>query len=269
MNLVDTHLHLCNIIDRGVPLKQIIEKALSIGVCGMVNISTNIDEVCQSNLFKEECNKYKRLKLWHAAAHTPSMVAQDSAVESMVELMKRLGPSMFDAIGETGLDVRFFDGDGYKKQVDAFRLFLGLAKRWGKPAIVHCYDAFKEVISVIDEEEMVTPYGSGVCHCFSGGQEDLFAFIDRGWFISISGMITFKNAHKLRAAIKSMPIDFLVVETDSPYLSPEPYRGKTNQPAYIIETIRVLSSVFNLDIDQLQEILYINSQKLLGFSQQI
>lgn len=135
------------------------------------------------------------------------------------------------AIGEAGLDHHYEHSPG-PDQADAFRAQIGLAHELDRALVIHTREAWAETFAILDAEG--TPRRS-VFHCFTGGPDEATACVDRGAYVSFSGIVTFKNAADVRAAAAIVPVDRMLVETDSPYLAPVPHRGRTNEPAWVVE----------------------------------
>jgi TatD DNase family protein len=152
------------------------------------------------------------------------------------------------ALGETGLDY-FYSQEHKKIQQDSFALHLSVASELNKPVIVHTRGARKDTIDIISE------YGdknaSGVMHCFTESWEMAKQSLDLNFYISISGIVTFKNAQELRDVVKKIPLDRLLIETDSPYLAPIPYRGESNRPQWVTEVCRVCADIKGLSFEEL------------------
>jgi TatD DNase family protein len=152
------------------------------------------------------------------------------------------------ALGETGLD--YYYSQEYKKiQQDSFALHLTVAGELSKPVIVHTRDARKDTIDIIAEHG--DRDASGVMHCFTENWEMAKQALDLNFYISISGIVTFKNAEELRDVVKKIPLDRLLIETDSPYLAPIPYRGKSNRPQWVTEVCRVCAEIKGLSYEEL------------------
>jgi TatD DNase family protein len=152
------------------------------------------------------------------------------------------------AIGETGLDYYRLTGD-LEWQRERFRVHIRAACVTGKPLIIHTRSAAADTLRVLREEgaEQV----GGVFHCFTESAEVARAALDLGFHISFSGIVTFKNAIELKAVAQTVPLDRLLVETDSPYLAPVPYRGKTNQPAYVLHVAEEIARLRDMPLDAL------------------
>jgi TatD DNase family protein len=161
-------------------------------------------------------------------------------------------------IGETGLDY-YYGHSPKEKQQETFREFLRMARALNLPAIIHTRDAEDDTIAILREEH--AEECGGVIHCFTGTQKLAQAALELGFFISFSGVLTFKNADPLRAVARQVPRDRVLVETDCPYLTPVPYRGKRNEPAFIVETARTLSVLWGTSIDEVKETTGLNAER--------
>ena len=163
------------------------------------------------------------------------------------------------AIGETGLDY-FYSEDSAEVQKQSFRQHLQLAAELEKPVIVHTRNAQQDTLRLISE------YGDckhgGVLHCFTEGWEMAREAIEMNYFISFSGILTFKNADALRQVAKKVPLDRLLIETDSPYLAPVPFRGKSNEPQYVVEVAQCLAELRGLSLEQIAAITSDNFKQL-------
>ncbi len=163
------------------------------------------------------------------------------------------------AIGETGLDY-FRQRSGAESQKTALRRHLAIARETKKPVIIHCRDAFADIAPILKEE--LDPSIGGVMHCFSEGPAEAEAALQLGMHISFAGNATYPKAQNLRDAAKLVPSERLLIETDCPYLAPQPMRGKRNEPSYMIETAKVLAGVRGVTLEDLARVTYINFQKL-------
>jgi TatD DNase family protein len=164
-------------------------------------------------------------------------------------------------VGETGLD-RFRTGaDGRAVQEESFRRHIDMAKRHGKPLMIHDREAHDDVVRVLDEEG--SP-GAVVFHCFSGGPDLARTCAERGWYMSFAGTVTFKNAEPLREALRVAPADLMLVETDAPFLAPTPYRGRPNASFLIPLTVRAMAAVRGDDVDALARAIEANGTRVFG-----
>jgi TatD DNase family protein len=168
----------------------------------------------------------------------------DAATEESVDAEKLISLSNHPkvvAYGETGLDF-YYEHSPRAQQERSFRAHLAAARAGKLPVIVHTRDADDDTARILTEE-MEKGAFTGVIHCFSSGQQLADTAVDLGLYISISGIVTFKKADALRDVVKSVPLDRLLVETDSPYLAPVPYRGKTNEPSYVAKTAALVAEL--------------------------
>jgi len=162
------------------------------------------------------------------------------------------------AVGEAGLDF-YYNHSPREIQAVAFRRQCQLAKKLGKPLVVHVRDAHSECIEILTSEGI----RDGMIHCFTGDTENARAYLDLGFHLSISGVVTYKKTEALQAAVQFAPLERLMVETDSPFLAPLPYRGKPNQPAYVAETAKKIAALKERDPDEVALVCAQNSKRLL------
>jgi TatD DNase family protein len=163
------------------------------------------------------------------------------------------------AVGEIGLDYHWNTFEpGVQKQV--FRDQLALAERLNLPVIIHCRDAYDDALDILALHPNVT----GVLHCFTGDALQAKRALSLGYFVGVGGVITYKNAHTVREAIVSVPLDRILLETDSPYLAPQPWRGKRNEPSYLTAVITKLSELYAMSEDDISEITWQNAESLFG-----
>ncbi|QOI11053.1 YchF/TatD family DNA exonuclease [Blochmannia endosymbiont of Colobopsis nipponica] len=165
------------------------------------------------------------------------------------------------AIGETGLDYYHNTKDNKEEQKEAFRQHIRIARKYQKPLIVHTRNSSQDVIDIFLHEEKLGNC-SGVIHCFNESKDVLKLFLDIGFYISFSGIITFNLSKSLRDVIHYIPLDYLLVETDSPYLTPAPYRGQENQPSYTYYVANCLAKLKNMSLEKLSYITTENFYRL-------
>lgn len=166
-------------------------------------------------------------------------------------------------IGETGLDFHY-DHSPRPVQIEAFRRSIALAKASGKPVVVHVREADEACAKVMGDEGI--PPAGGVIHCFTGNWERARAYLDLGLHISIAGVVTFRTADDLREAVRRIPLDRLLIETDCPYLAPVPHRGKRNEPAYVVRTAEKMAELKDLSTSELARVTSENASRLFGLS---
>ncbi len=161
------------------------------------------------------------------------------------------------AIGEIGLDF-YRDLSPRSAQYEAFRAQMQLAQTLNLPVVIHCREAYDEVLSILSE----FPKVKGVLHCFSGTAEHAERGLALGYYLGIGGVVTFKSAESLRQIVRTMPQDRLLLETDAPYLAPHPYRGKRNEPAYIPLIARQVAELWGISLDALSKLTESNAEAL-------
>jgi TatD DNase family protein len=162
-------------------------------------------------------------------------------------------------IGETGLDYHY-DHSPRPTQREKFRWHIALAKRLKKPLVVHVREAHPDCAAILDEEKG----GPGVIHCFTGNWDEAQKYLELGFHISISGVVTFKNSEALRDAVPKVPEDRLLIETDAPFLAPVPHRGKRNEPAFVAEVARKVAELRGVSVDVIAESTASNAVQLFG-----
>ena len=185
--------------------------------------------------------------------------AADEVTEAVLEQYRPLVQAnpKIKAIGEIGLDYHYEDIPR-ELQKKAFRAQMKLAEELNLPVIVHERDAHADAMEILDEFPTVT----GVFHCYSGSAEMARELVKRGWYIGFTGVLTFKNAKKAVEVAKTLPHDRLVLETDCPYMAPEPFRGKRNHPGYLYRMAEQLAQIWDLPVEQVQAITLENGKRL-------
>jgi TatD DNase family protein len=163
-------------------------------------------------------------------------------------------------VGEAGFDL-YYEHSPRDEQETAFRWQVRLASRIDKPLVIHSRDAWDDTFRVLDDEGVPA---RTVFHCFTGGPAEAEAALERGCYLSFSGIVSFKNADELRDAARLAPADRLLVETDSPYLAPEPYRGRTNEPAYVVAVGEALARARGESVDDIAAITRANAARVFG-----
>lgn len=187
----------------------------------------------------------------------PTSVSSDYA-EELEAVEYWLGKRDFYGIGEIGIDL-YWDRTYLKEQQDAFRYQIKLAKVHQLPAVIHVRESFEEVCAIIRDEQDGTL--TGVFHCFSGNEAEAQKIIDLGFLLGIGGVVTFNN-NRLAEVIKKLPLSNLVLETDAPYLTPVPKRGKRNESAYIIYIAQEVAKIYDISVSEVAEITSENARRL-------
>jgi TatD DNase family protein len=235
--LVDSHCHL-DFADFAPEREAVIERARAAGIGTMVTICTRLDEFPAVRAIAEA-----HADIWCSVGVHPHEAA-DYAETTADELATLSAQPRVIGIGETGLDFHY-DHSPRDVQARVFRTHVVAARVSGLPLIIHAREADAEIAHILQEEGAA----AGVLHCFSSGRGLAEAALDLGFYISISGIVTFKNADELRGIVRDVPLDRLLVETDAPYLAPVPYRGKRNEPAFVKEVARQLGAIRGLSTE--------------------
>lgn len=250
--LIDTHCHLD--ADRfDDDRAAMIERARAAGVRRMVTVGC------------DEENSRRALGLaathddvWATVGVHPHEAAQAS--ERFDDVLEGLAASeRCVAIGECGLDY-YYDHSPRERQREVFARQVALARRVQKPLVIHVRDAWSECLDVLHAEGARD--AGGVIHCFSGSLEDAKRSLELGFYLSIPGIVTFKSPGELPDVVRMAPMDRLLVETDSPYLAPAPYRGKRNEPAYVLEVARKVAELRGMALDDVIEQTGANARAL-------
>jgi TatD DNase family protein len=232
--LVDHHCHL-DAPDFAADVDVVVGRAKSAGVGLIVTISMLIGRLGDTLRIAEAYpDVFCSVGTHPHYAHTEL----DVPVEEFVRLAQH--PKIV-AIGEAGLDY-FYDKSPREAQAEGFRKQIAAAQATGLPLVIHARDADQDVAAILEEEMAKKPFAA-VLHCFTSGPELAARALRIGLYVSFSGILTFKRSDALRAIAKSVPLDRLLVETDAPYLAPGKFRGKRNEPAYVVETAKELARV--------------------------
>ncbi len=253
--LFDTHAHL-HFPEFADDLSAVLQRARAAGVKWMLTIGTSVESSRAAvALAGREPDLYAAVGIHpHDASE-----ADDQAFEELQKLAES-SPRVV-AIGEIGLDF-FRHLSPHDVQIEVFRRQLDLARRVKKPVLIHCRDAHAETVEIL-RAEGVREIG-GIMHCFSGDEAVARQCLELGLFISIAGPVTYPNARKLPPVVKMVPADRLVVETDCPFLPPQPYRGKRNEPAYLPITAARMAELKGMPTDELGARMAGNALALFG-----
>ncbi|MCY1519448.1 D-aminoacyl-tRNA deacylase [compost metagenome] len=254
MLLTDTHTHLYYETD---PEKQalLMERCLSNGVerLFLPNVDTAsiamIDELVQ----KYPSNCFAMLGL-----HPCDVKA--GYEDQLAIIQQSLSGRKIYAIGEIGIDL-YWDKSTLSIQQDAFRKQINWAKELGLPIVIHCREAFDEVFELLEEEKDEKLYG--IFHCFTGDLAQAKRAIALGFYLGIGGVVTYKKAG-LDLVLQDIPIQHLVLETDSPYLAPVPFRGKPNESSYLIHIAQKVADIYQLSLEEVAEITTANAKQVFG-----
>jgi TatD DNase family protein len=234
---IDSHAHLTSpqIIDQ---VEELIKRAKREGVDQIINICTD-----RLSLEKGIALAEKHPFIFNVAATTPHDVEKEGASFFPI-VAESAAKKQLIAIGETGLDYHYLHSP---KELQKKYLidYLHLALESHLPIVIHCRDAFNDLFSIADSEYK---RDNLLLHCFTGTLEEAKKALDRGWSISFSGIITFKKSEGLREVLKYVPLDRILVETDTPYLAPQSKRGQINEPAFLPETVAMVAEIKKVDL---------------------
>lgn len=240
--LVDHHCH----IDRhefAHDLDGVVSRAAAAGVGVMVNISTRIRR------FAEVQTVIERYDSVYGSVGTHPHQADEELDIPTSEIVRLSKHPKIVAIGEAGLDY-FYKHATPAAQAEGFRNHIAAARETGLPLEIHTRDADADTIAILEDEHAKGAFPA-VLHCFTGGRDLALRAVDLGLMVSFSGVITFKKSEALRDIAREIPLDRLLVETDAPFLAPDPYRGKLNEPAYVVHTAATLAEVKGISLDDL------------------
>jgi TatD DNase family protein len=233
--LIDSHAHLLHLREALTP-EQALEDARAAGVEAVVNIG---DDVSDNRPGVELAERIPGLKT--TIGRHPHSAGDPIDAAERRELRQLAGHASVVAVGEIGLDYHFTDYHRVpaREQQQVFRQMLGLAQELEKPVVLHTRDAFPDMLAILDD----FPGLSGVFHCFSGNSAFAAEALARGFYISFAGTVTYPTAHGVIGAASIIPLDHMLVETDSPFLPPQSMRGQPNAPRYLVETVERIAKL--------------------------
>ncbi len=240
--LIDSHCHL-NYKGLVEDQANVLDRSRAAGVDLMLNIATR-----ESEWDAVLDTAVRESDVWATVGIHPHEADEHPHVDT-AKLVERAAHPRVVGIGETGLDY-YYDHSDRERQQKSFRSHIAACRETGLPLIVHTRDAEEDTIRILREEMEQGAY-SGVIHCFTASGAFADAAMALGFYISISGIVTFKNARDLQETAAQLPLDRLLVETDSPFLAPVPHRGKPCEPAYVADTARFLASLRGESVEQL------------------
>ena len=252
--LIDTHAHLYS-KEFNNDINQVIERAKSIGINRILLPNIDCESISELNKLIEFDNRFfKRMMGLH-----PCSVGDDYK-EQLLIIKNELTTRECIAVGEIGIDL-YWDKTYQSQQEEVFLEQCQWAIDLNLPVVIHSRESSARIVQLI-----TTHFNNalrGVFHCFVGDEKQALEIINLGFYIGIGGVVTFKNSD-LRSEISNLPIDRILVETDSPYLAPVPFRGKRNESSYIINVVKELSKVFHLSIEEVSEITSKNALQLFN-----
>ena len=258
---VDAHAHI-EIVTNTAPdspeVGEILAQAKSVGVDRVVQVGYS---AAQSQWCVDAAEYWSGTVLAAVALHPNEAPVVKDLTHDLAIIEKLAAHPRVRAIGETGLDYFRTPPELRHRQHESFKWHIDLAKRTKKALVIHDRDSHDDILSIL--QEVGAPKHT-VFHCFSGDVEMAKKCIDRGYVLSFAGTITFKNASELRDAVKLVPIEQLLVETDSPFLTPSPHRGLLNSPAQVATTVRAMAAERGDDLAQLATALGNNAERIFG-----
>jgi TatD DNase family protein len=240
--LIDSHCHL-DFPDFRDTLDEVVGRARAAGIARLVTISTRVRRHPEVLAIAE------RFPDVFCSVGTHPHHAHEEIDVTLEELVAAARHPKVVAIGEAGLDY-YYDRSPRDEQTRVFRTHIEAARQTGLPLVIHTRDADDDTARILDEETGQGTF-TAVLHCFTGGPDLARRAIALGHFISFTGILTFKTSEALRAIAAELPSDRILVETDAPYLAPLPFRGKRNEPAYVVETAKVLAAARGVSFDEI------------------
>src|SRR5579872_7220184 len=255
-SIIDTHCHLA---DRKLDaeLDRVLQRAHDAGIGTIISVGA-ISLIEKDRRTVEIAELYPHI---YAAIGVHPHDAKDCDADRVRALRELAESEKVVAIGETGLDFHYMHSP-VDAQEASLRRHLELASQLELPIVIHCRNAEERGVAIIREVGM--PTRGGVIHCFTGNRDAACEFVSLGFHISFSGIVTFRNARDIQDAAPTIPDDRVMVETDAPYLAPEPYRGKRNEPAFARRTLEVLAKLRGIEADRLATITSDNARRLFG-----
>ena len=255
MHLIDTHTHL-DFSQFDADREDVIRRALEVDVKQMLTIGVDVPTSLNAVRLAEE---YESV---YAAVGIHPHDAETATEEAIAEIEKILGHKKVVAVGEIGLDY-YRDYSPHEVQKEEFRRLLRIAKEHKKPVIVHTREAWGDVMKILKDEW--SPGMRGVMHCFSGDAARAAELIEMGFYISFTGVVTFKNSNAAEV-LADVPIERLLLETDCPYMAPVPHRGKRNEPAYVRFIAQKAAQVKNISVETAAEVTTENATALFNLA---
>lgn len=253
--IVDSHCHL-DFPDFDEERADIVARAVEAGVGKMVTICTKLKNEPQVRKIAEEFQPV------YYAAGTHPMSAADEPMATVKQLVALAQHPKFVGIGETGLDYHY-TADSAEVQKTSLAVHIDAARETGLPLIIHSRAADEDMADILEAAYAKGPFDC-VMHCFSSGPELARHTLDLGFYLSMSGIATFPKSQEVRDIFAAAPLDRVLVETDSPYLAPKPFRGKRNEPAYTAHTAAVGAEVFGISLDDFAKATTDNFHRLFS-----
>lgn len=254
---VDSHAHLDS-PDFVSDLKRVLGRADDAGVSTILTIGCLSDTVESLSTFRRLLEEHEWLYGSVGVHPHDALYYRDALEEELQQLMEH--PKIL-GWGEIGLDFHY-DNSPHSQQIEAFRLQLRRARAAGKPVIIHSRDAEELTCQILEEEFSQGP--GGVLHCFTASLKTAERCLRLGFYISFGGILTFRKADDLREIARQIPTDRLLIETDSPYLAPVPFRGKRNEPAFVVQVAEALGQIRGVTPDEIGDVTTANFKRLFA-----
>lgn len=256
--IIDSHAHLTG--SQALPhLYEFLAAAQNANLEAIINICTDIPSL-------DEGIKLHSTSPWvfNAGATTPHDVEKEGE-QNFARFASAARDGDLIAVGETGLDYYYQHSDRSIQQ-QFLRRYMALASETQLPLIIHCREAFHDLFQIIDSDYTTDGKAApGVLHCFTGTISEAEQVLKRGWYLSLSGIVTFKNSTELQQVAKLVPLNQLLIETDTPYLAPMPHRGKMNQPAFVVHTANFIAQLRGIDPLDVIKATTNNAKRLFNF----
>jgi TatD DNase family protein len=254
MTITDTHTHLySNEFD--LDRDEMIQRAINAGISRF--FIPAIDSTFTQSMYDLE-KAYPETVFLMMGLH-PTHV-KENYLEELQHVAEELAKRKFVAVGEIGIDL-YWDKTHLPQQQDAFRKQIQLAKHYKLPIVIHCRNAFDEIFEILEEEKSADLFG--IFHCFSGNYEQALQAISYNMKLGIGGVVTFKNG-KIDQFLNQIDLKHIVLETDSPYLAPVPFRGKRNESSYLVNIVAKIAEIYNLPKEEIARITTENSKTIFG-----
>ncbi len=255
----DTHCHLLLMKEAHIPLDTAVSRARESGVVRFLDISVGIADFFTRRDAIEELRERFCVDIYLTAGIPPyfSDKREDGDIDTV---QGQAAAGNVPAIGEIGLDY-FHDYGTHQAQIELFTGQIDCANKLGLPVVIHTRDSDRDLIHTLKTNRIGR---TGIIHCFSSGPETAKRLLDLGFFLSFAGNVTYKKSVHIREALKAVPADRLVIETDAPYLSPKGFRGRPNEPANIVATARFIARCRDIPVEELAEQTRENARAVLG-----
>jgi TatD DNase family protein len=262
LDIIDSHAHVDSerfADDRAA----VLERAFGAGLRLLVNVGCDV-ATSRASIALAEADE----RIWATAGLHPHEAGRCTTGD-LAEIEGLLAHPRVVAVGECGLDRGPHNDVPLERQEEVFRAQLRLAREHDLPVVVHNRDTYPDLFRILDDENRDGPRLRGIMHCFSGTPDDARRSVELGFFVSFSGVLTFKNAPVLREAALATPLEWTLVETDCPYLAPVPRRGKRNEPAFVGHTAQKLAELHGLGLDEVEDVTDRNAVRAYGLDEEV